>query len=232
MCLATFNIRNGAAPDGAFAWPLRRDRLLTLLRELNADVFCFQEVLAFQLDEIAAALDGYAYVGVGRDDGERAGEFAPIFFRGLDLERSSTVWLSETPSVPGSIAWGARLPRICTWARFAGVMVANLHLDHESEEARIRGVGLLLDGLEADIVCGDFNAEPGEACIGTMTAAGFADTGVAGGGTFNNFQADTPGAPRIDYVFVRPPWAGKATVRREPLVSDHWPVLAEIVGTP
>ena len=228
MRLVTFNIRNGLAEDGAYAWPLRRSAFLRFLTELEADVLCLQEVLDFQLDEIAAALAGYRFVGVGRDDAQRAGEFVPIFYRGLELTGSGTIWLSEAPDVPGSIAWGARLPRICTWAEFAGFTVANLHLDHESEQARTRGVDLALRTLNADIVCGDFNAEAGEASIVAIVSAGYLDLGFAEGGTFNNFRSEASSAPRIDYVFVKPPMAGSSRVIREPLVSDHWPVVVKL----
>ena len=226
--LVSFNIRNGLAADGPFAWPLRRGALLKLLASLDAEVFCLQEVLDFQLDEIGSALADYQYVGVGRDDAKRAGEFVPIFYRGLELQSTGTMWLSETPYVPGSIAWGARLPRISTWARFADITIANLHLDHGSEFARTRGIELLLGQVQADIVCGDFNAEQSEACIQAMGGAGYSDVGQSEGCTFNNFLSGLEGAPRIDYVFVRPPITGSARVVREPMVSDHWPVIAEL----
>ena len=226
--LVSFNIRNGLAADGPFAWPLRRGAFLKLLAALDADVLCLQEVLDFQLDEIGSALADYQYVGVGRDDAKRAGELVPIFYRGLELERAGTFWLSETPTIPGSIAWDARLPRICTWAEFSGLTVANLHLDHESELARTRGIELVLGSLHAEVVCGDFNAEPEEACIKVMASAGYADLGIGQGGTFNNFRADPDDAPRIDYVFVSRPLQGTSKVVREPLVSDHMPVVADI----
>jgi endonuclease/exonuclease/phosphatase family metal-dependent hydrolase len=226
--VATFNIRNGAAADGDFAWPVRAGRFLAQLREFEADVICLQEVLHFQLEEVAAALCEYRFGGVGRDDGAKTGEFVPIFFRGLEATGNGTFWLSAMPDVPGSIDWGARLPRICTWVELAGVTIANVHLDHESEAARRNGVDLLLRTLRADVVCGDFNAEPGERCIAAMAAAGYVDVGSAAGGTFNDFQADPPRSPRIDYVFARNPWGGEAKVARDSLVSDHWPIVADL----
>ena len=228
MRVVTFNIRNGAAADGEFAWANRRTLFLKMLPDFDADVICLQEVLDFQLDEIIAALPDYSWVGVARDDGVRGGEFVPIFYRGPNLEAGGTFWLSDRPQDPGSIAWGARLPRICSWAQFSGFRVANLHLDHESETARTMGARLLLERLSADIVCGDFNAEPGEACIGAMESAGYLDLGRDGGGTFNGFRADSPNAQRIDYVFVRPPLGGRAHVLREPFASDHWQVVADL----
>ena len=53
-----------------------------LIRERDADLVGLQEALAFQIDEIQAAVPGYAVVGVGRDDGGRAGEWSAILFKG------------------------------------------------------------------------------------------------------------------------------------------------------
>ncbi|MHB8634892.1 MAG: endonuclease/exonuclease/phosphatase family protein [Fimbriimonadaceae bacterium] len=231
MRIVTFNIRNGAADDGKFAWPHRVAPFLALLGSLDADVLCLQEVLDFQLEAIVASLPDHRFVGVGRDDGRRGGEFVPIFYRNLDVNATGTLWLSESPTTPGSIAWGARLPRICTWAKFGNLTIANVHLDHESQEARTRGMELILRSLDADVVCGDFNAEPGEPCLAVMAACGYADRGIQLGGTFNNFEAEPRRAPRIDYIFARSSWAGTAEVQRNPLVSDHWPVLAQLLPT-
>ncbi len=63
-------------------WAERRSRLVDALAYLDPDVIGFQEVLCSQLHDLAALLgDGYAHVGVGRDDGKRAGEYSPIFYK-------------------------------------------------------------------------------------------------------------------------------------------------------
>ncbi|HCX56764.1 MAG TPA: endonuclease, partial [Sphingobacterium sp.] len=48
---------------------------------MDYDVFGAQEVLVNQLVDLKKRLTDYDYVGVGRDDGKVAGEFAPIFFK-------------------------------------------------------------------------------------------------------------------------------------------------------
>ena len=62
-------------------------------------------------------MNDYKYVGVGRDDGNRKGEFCAIFFneKKYKLLRNSTFWLSENPNEV-SIGWDAALERICTYA--------------------------------------------------------------------------------------------------------------------
>ena len=77
----SFNIRYGTANDGDNHWSLRREHLFEVLRERDADVVGLQEALALQIDEIEAAVPGYAAVGVGRDDAARAGEFTAILYK-------------------------------------------------------------------------------------------------------------------------------------------------------
>ena len=114
----------------------------------------------------------------GREDGREAGEFCPILFRAakFSLDSSGTFWFSDTPEIP-SRTWGNRVTRICTWARLierdsgTAFYFYNVHLDHESQAARVKGVSLLLSRIRkrpADdpvIVTGDFNAEPDNAAI-------------------------------------------------------------------
>jgi len=92
-------------------WCERRSRLVdALLSTGEPDILGFQEVLHNQLLDISCLLgEGYGFVGVGRDDGKEAGEYAPVFWRKgvLDLVRWKTVWLSPTPDVPGSKGWDA-----------------------------------------------------------------------------------------------------------------------------
>jgi hypothetical protein len=42
---------------------------------------CLQEVLHSQLLYILSVLSGWTYIGVGRDDGLKAGEYSPIIYR-------------------------------------------------------------------------------------------------------------------------------------------------------
>ena len=168
----SFNIRYGTADDGDNSWPLRRELVFGVIEEYAPDVLGIQEALRFQLDELHDALAGYAEVGVGRDDGLTAGEYAAILYRvdRLALLSEGTFWLSDTPSVPGSTTWGNTIPRICTWARFddrysgTTFYVYNLHLDHRSQPSRELSAELLTahisnrEHLDPFFVTGDFNA--------------------------------------------------------------------------
>jgi endonuclease/exonuclease/phosphatase family metal-dependent hydrolase len=179
LAVMTFNIRYGTANDGENRWTNRRDMLFALLRTENPDLIGLQEALRFQIDEILAAVPGYAAVGVGRDDGKAAGEMSAILFRTTRFHAaaSGTFWFSDTPEVPGSKSWGNRITRIASWARFVdrdGTAFThyNLHLDHESQPSREKSTMLLLQRITARpvasepvIVTGDFNAGESNAAL-------------------------------------------------------------------
>mgnify|MGYP001305507534 CR=1 FL=1 len=98
----TFNIRLGTAADGDNHWTRRREMLFDLLRREDADLVGLQEAFRFQIEEILAAVPGYAVAGVGRDDGKAGGETSAILFRAsrFHIASSGTFWFSDTPDTP------------------------------------------------------------------------------------------------------------------------------------
>jgi endonuclease/exonuclease/phosphatase family metal-dependent hydrolase len=186
LSVMTFNIRYGTANDGDNKWTNRREMLYELLRTENADLIGLQEALRFQVDEILAAVPGYAAVGVGRDDGRAAGEMSAILYRTsrFYVASSGTFWFSDTPEVPGSKTWGNRITRISSWARFVerdgfAFTHYNLHLDHESQPSREKSTALLLQRINARavssepvIVTGDFNTGESNAALPILVGPG------------------------------------------------------------
>lgn len=169
----TFNIRLGTAKDGENDWAHRKDLACEVIRTYRADVIGLQEAMRFQLDDIRKALPIYEELGVGRDDGQKGGEYSAILYRGdrLKMIQSGNFWFSETPEVPGSKSWNTACTRLCSWARFEMKSTGqtfyfyNLHLDHKSQPARDHSVELLSERIHARekkdepvIVTGDFNA--------------------------------------------------------------------------
>jgi endonuclease/exonuclease/phosphatase family metal-dependent hydrolase len=155
LTVMTFNIRYGTAPDGVHSWSERRGLTFKVIGDYDPDVLGVQEALRFQLDQIAEQLTLFGEVGVGRDDGIAAGEYAAILYdtARLFLLEHGTFWLSDEPSSAGSMTWGNRFPRIVTWARFrdraadAPFYVYNTHWDHESQPSRERSAALLLERI-------------------------------------------------------------------------------------
>lgn len=247
----TFNIRYGTASDGENRWELRRDLLYEVLKTEQPDVIGLQEALHAQIDEILAAVPGYAMVGVGRSDGGQAGEYSAILYKRarLTVVTGGTFWLSDTPTIVASKSWGNTIERICTWARFddksgRSFYVYNAHLDHQSQPSRERAVGLMLKTIEARdprapvIVTGDFNSgesNPAAKAMGVTFRDTFRmlhpqETEV---GTFTGFKAGQTKGDKIDYIFVEP---GTEVTRAEIVrtardgryPSDHFPVVATI----
>lgn len=105
--LMSFNIRNENAGDsGTRAWHRRIVGAVRMIREESPDVIGVQEALHGQAADLWASLPDYEFFGVGRDDGERAGEYAGIFYQRdrfeVDATDCGTFWLSDTPELPGS----------------------------------------------------------------------------------------------------------------------------------
>ena len=231
LTVMSFNIRYGTATDGENHWTARRDMLFELIREQDADLVGVQEALAFQIDEIVAAIPAYAVVGVGRDDGANKGEFSAILFKKdrLHVAESGTFWFSDMPSVPGSKSWGNNITRMSTWARFIdrdgrGFYHFNLHLDHESQPSREQSTALLRQRIFARtfpqdpvVITGDFNVGEKNPALQTLVARAKPDAPPAFldtfrvlypdeplAGTFTGFKFGNTGGDKIDYVLTQP----------------------------
>lgn len=252
--VVTFNIRYGTAPDGENRWENRRQMVIDLLRGYQADVMGFQEALSFQTEQLQEGLPDYDVAAACRDDGRKAGESCPIFYRRSRFERLDwgTFWFSDTPDVPGSKHWGNELPRICTWVslrdRRSGqvIWVFNVHLDHQSQVSRQKSVALLAERIGQwvpagcfPIVTGDFNMElrnPAMEPLLRKDGLHLADCwrtahpGEELAGTWNDFGRQPAGA-KIDHILI-PAWAKvlEAEVDRRQFdgryPSDHFPLRA------
>src|SRR5690606_27129375 len=143
MNIITFNIRYNTPDDGVNAWSNRKEMVTELLRNYKADIFGLQEALHEQILDIEHALPEYSWVGVGREDGKKGGEFCPVFFIKSDFTilNSGTYWLSEIPGIPGK-GWDAAFNRVLTWVHFQSRVTGkqffmfNTHFDHEGMEAQ------------------------------------------------------------------------------------------------
>lgn len=155
LAVMTLNMRYDNPEDGMNNWRFRRERIAGLIRSEAVDLLGTQEVLANQFDDLQALLPGYRAVGVGREDGARAGEFNAVFFRSdrFELLDSGVFWLSEEPETPGSKGWDGACERLATWTVLRDksgreLLFINTHLDHVGEQARREGVALLLRRIE------------------------------------------------------------------------------------
>ncbi len=249
----SFNIRYSTANDGEDHWDKRKAFLVDVIRAEAPDVIGVQEALYPQLAYIMEALPEYAMVGVGRDDGQRAGEHSSILYRTarLAVSRSDTYWFSDTPERVASKHWGNNITRICTWAQLStpdgrSLYVYNVHLDHQSQPSREKAAALLRARIDARdpklpvVVMGDFNAGEKNAAVASMIEGGvLRDTfrvthpDASPVGTFTGFKYGRVTGEKIDHIFVTAEWqvldaAIVRTDRSKRYPSDHFPVTATL----
>ena len=250
--IITYNIRMNTPDDGVNAWPLRKEKVISLLNFHKADIFNVQEALPEQMDDLTTLMPEFDHVGVGRDDGKRAGEHMAIFYRKSRFEKLSDgmFWLSETPDKPG-FGWDAACNRTCTWIKLKdkitkkSFLVLDTHLDHRGMKAREEGVKLILSRIPEInrenlplIFTGDFNlvkeSGPVKAILGVLNDARDKSISPPYGpeGTSGGFAVREK-SRTIDFIFINQ----KVTVLRHGVLSDsfgmfypsdHLPVLAEV----
>jgi endonuclease/exonuclease/phosphatase family metal-dependent hydrolase len=217
--LATFNIRCPVdkTPN---SWQERKDRCLTVIRNNRLDIFGIQEAVHQQLQDLLSGGE-YAFIGGGRNDFKKSGEFSAILYRKerFQVLESGTFSLSEKPEVPGYISWNSACPRIATWGLFLDKKTGrkfiyyNTHLDHISSQARVNGIKLIVEhaGKKANglplILSGDFNAHPDSRVYQTASSllkdsAVVSETPHAGPlATYTAYGKSSSKQP-IDFVFV------------------------------
>jgi endonuclease/exonuclease/phosphatase family metal-dependent hydrolase len=245
----TFNVRV-PVDTGMNAWVNRRDLMVQVIKAEHPDVLGTQELTEEQGEYLAAHLPGYAWFGQGREGGTK-GEHMGVFYRTdrLKVLRSGDFWLSDTPTVPGSITWGQPYPRMVTWARFrlrdgGGTFdYFNTHFPYRPEDVRprmlsadeiLQRIGKLPSGARV-ILAGDFNCAPDTPVHAKLTA-NLHDAWVQAGShsgpakTFHNFTGNPD--QRIDWILTR---GFKALAVRTITThdgarypSDHFPVVADL----
>ncbi|MEJ5052499.1 endonuclease/exonuclease/phosphatase family protein [Chryseobacterium culicis] len=253
LTVMSFNIRLNVESDKDNAWPKRKQDVADLLTYYHPDYFGVQEALPEQMKDIKTGLKNYDYIGVGRDDGKEKGEFSAIFYdtNKLEVVKSGTFWLSETPEKP-SKGWDAALNRICTYVVFKDkkskkeFLAMNLHFDHVGNVARVKSSELILKKIKElnpknlpVALSGDFNltddSEPIKILSQHMKDTFYhSETKHYGPvGTFTGFNVNEVPKDRIDYIFTqgfRIKSHRHINDRRENLLypSDHFPVIVNL----
>lgn len=225
LVVASYNIRNDNSGDAkrGNGWAQRCPIICDQIEWNNVDIFGAQEVKRNQIDDMLSELEGYAFVGVGRDDGKDKGEFSPVFYKTdrFKLLDQGTFWISETPEKVGVKGWDAALPRICSYARLQDKVTKkkfwffNLHMDHIGVDARKEGAKLIarkiteMCGNEPAMVSGDFNVDQNNEAYKTIVSQGVLTDSYEKSakryiqnGTFNSFNPNLYTKSRIDHIFV------------------------------
>ena len=203
MLVGSYNIRYKNANDSinGEVWTKRCQVICDQVNFMAPDIFGTQEVLYPQLQDMKKALDGYDYIGIGRDDGKRGGEHEAIFYKTdkLQLLNHGDFWLSETPEKPG-LGWDAACIRICTWGKFSVKVLDtqyrrglfnrglkpkekvfyffNLHMDHVGVVVRREAAKLVVAKIREIaqgapvILTGDFNVDQNDEIYTIFTNSG------------------------------------------------------------
>ena len=77
----TYNIKYDDYSNGEDSWNVRKAGLLKNITTFSPDIIGIQEGLIHQVEFLDSKMNDYKYVGVGRDDGNRKGEYCAIFFK-------------------------------------------------------------------------------------------------------------------------------------------------------
>ena len=204
MLVGTYNIRNKNANDSlqGNVWTKRCQVICDQVNFMAPEIFGAQEVLYGQLQDMKQALDGYDYIGIGRDDGKQAGEYEAVFYKKdkLKLLDHGDFWLSETPDKPG-LGWDAVCIRICSWGKFERIQpdpsprrkglfrrdpqpkgqvfyFFNLHMDHVGVVARREAAKLVVAKVKEIaqgapvFITGDFNVDQTNEIYSIFTQSG------------------------------------------------------------
>lgn len=154
-------------------WPNRMPRLVEYILYSQADVIGSQELQIDQIEDLMKDIgDVYDYYGVGRNDGETAGEIEAIFYRKdrFELIENNTYWFSETPNACSKNKHGKinAITSVTLCDRETGKKfhVLNVHLSFKNINSRYYEALFLQKHLknfpkkERVILTGDFNSFP------------------------------------------------------------------------
>lgn len=236
----TANIRVTGLPadeQPGLRWDDRKDLMISLMRKYNPDIIQMQEVI----------YDSYLYCKQQLHDyfafGFEGPEMDPytegyhliaknvIFFRKSRYEFISAgcYWLSDQPTIGGSISWQSMRARHCNWVRIRDKVsgkefrLLDIHLDHKVNEAKVEQAKMIVkeaDQYDKDfvqILCGDFNSRKWQDPVMVFTQSTWTDVydklhnGVEFGPTAHAFKGPEykPKNPknvgRIDFIMTKGP---------------------------
>ena len=251
MRVMSFNIR--CTNVGKDSWEDRIGIVSQTMLESEADSIGVQEATPEWMATLKETVgDKYAYVGVGRDDGDNKGEYSSIFYLKdkYTAVESGTFWLSETPDIP-SYGWDAACRRVCTWVVLENKENAeryvhiNTHFDHIGVTARKNSVDMIVEKAKefTDIpvvFTADMNVKQDSENYNQFVNSGVLyDTKFSAPYTMNycTYHDTKPNKHKddvIDYVMINNKFSAVSyRVVTEGIdgrfVSDHYPVYADIV---
>ena len=253
ISIMSFNIRYDNPNDAENSWDNRKNELVNLIEYYHPDFLGIQEGLLNQVEFIKNNCSNYSMIGVGREDGDKKGEFVAVYYDTVKYEliEQNTFWLSENTDTV-SVGWDAALERICTYGKFIDrqtselIHIFNTHFDHKGIKAQEMSANLILmkiseRNLENSqvIVMGDLNCEPQSEPIRILKTKLIDGIEVSEKkfygpeGSFNGFDTELIIDRRIDYIFIKNlivNYYQHIDDKRlnNYWISDHLPILIEL----
>lgn len=248
--IVSFNLRGVWKGDGINAFIFRAGMVYDKIMQEMPDVLAFQETAIDHLELLKRMLPEYVFCGQFRSENYTGeGLFTAIRKDAWDVIAYETFWISPTPYVAGSrFEDQSDCPRICVVTQIrhkkTGKMLRlyNIHLDHISDVARIKGIRCVFEKMEEfnrrlplpSLVLGDYNAYPESEtirfCDDYQTTAMFDVTKDVPA----TFHAYGKCGIKIDYIYVTEElkrafcasdiWADET---EGIYLSDHYPLWAE-----
>ncbi|KAH6794405.1 DNAse I-like superfamily protein [Perilla frutescens var. hirtella] len=200
LTVMTFNLLEDQPEDSPNSWDKRKELCVTVITSYSPMILCTQQGVKSQLDYLQQCLPGYEQFGISRKGpGDTSDQHCTIFYEKekVELLEGGTFWLSESPSVPGSMSWGSTEPCISTWAIsfisfLKGVeppgfsfQIVNTIMDEFSPRARRRGALLTWQHIASlppnlpVLYCGGFNTQK-ESTTGRFLLGRSREHGVVG----------------------------------------------------
>lgn len=254
IVIGTFNVHYISPRQTKMIWEERRDGVVEVLRQGNADIIGFQEMETFvgghwndenkQLDWVLAHFPEYAATSVG--DPRRYPWTQPILYRKSRFEalEQGFFFFSPHPDQIYSRSWTGGFPAFCSWSRLRDgqsgevFYVYNLHFDYSNLHDRLDSARLVDERIRSRehkedpvIALGDFNAPRFFRPVRIVASAGLSIARTRGS-TFH-FDKGINIQPAIDHVLYSPPFEYRNTrVIREKVeghwASDHYPVFVTL----
>ena len=176
--IMSFNIHNSGSAD---EFTGRRNSIASLIRNESPDLIGMQELLDDMIPGLDFMTESYGFTGKARGS-KRANERCCVVYRKdrFRLLRSKTLWLSDSPEIPGTKFYLSMFPRIVTIAVLEDMennMVftfANTHLDHVLPPARKKQIDVMKELLEEYregeflILTGDFNCTSDDSSVHSL----------------------------------------------------------------
>lgn len=246
--IASTNIRFENPNDGIYDWPSRKPVLIDILKQNSVDIICTQEGREPQLRDLENELN-FKIVDANRNwIKERMYPCIMLKknkFKELD---SGDIWLSKTPSTPGSSSFDSAFPRLMSWSLLEyhnqKLYIINTHLDHVLESTRISQTQVLISEVKKlfnksypIILCGDFNDPPSKSVYQLLKDDlelydPWERLNKREQTSFHKFTGENPNGYRIDWILT----GHKIKCHQIELInhsvnrifpSDHFPLIGE-----